>query len=243
MPHCPNCGEAFEAEQRFCRECGNDLPDISSSKNGMNGTPPGAASNGHQYGNTKVDGHLDCEPQGDWINRERLSKIIELLDEDETVHYMWRGGTIDVEGSGAGDSIFGNDRDRKSSFKGIFTGITSKRIVIAIPQYLGDDERHVPYFSATSVDLDTGLVARRVSIQTKGQTYHIQAQGPDKDELRQAMRFIREKIEEANTPTRVAAASEPDPTEQLKNLKELHDSGIVNDEEFEAKKQSLLEKI
>ena len=29
-----------------------------------------------------------------------------------------KGGTLDVEGSSSGDSIWGNDRDRKSSLKG-----------------------------------------------------------------------------------------------------------------------------
>lgn len=89
--------------------------------------------------------HLDCEPQGEWVDEKMLSKVVHLLDEGETVHYMWRGGTLDTEGSGAGESIYGNDRGRKSSLKGIFTAVTSKRVAIAIPQYLGDDERHIPY--------------------------------------------------------------------------------------------------
>ncbi|WP_299268300.1 PH domain-containing protein [Halorientalis sp.] len=187
--------------------------------------------------------HLGAEPRGEWVNGGRLAKVASLLDDGERVHYMWRGGTIDVEGSSAGDSIFGNDRDRKSSFKGIFTAVTDERIVIAIPQFLGDDERHIPYRSVTSVDLDTGLINRRVSLQTKGQTYHIQAQGPSKDELRDAMRFIREKVEAAHQPQTVQAESEPDPTEQLQNLKELHDDGVLTDEEFEEKKAVLLDKL
>lgn len=198
-----------------------------------------------QEGGTKAkkEAHLDCEPQGEWVNADRVEKVRDLLDEGEKVHYMWRGGTIDVEGSQAGESIFGNDRDRKSSFKGIFTAVTDKRIVIAVPQFLGDDERHIPYRSVTSVDLDTGLMARRVSLQTKGQTYHIQAQGPSKDELREAMKFVREKVEEAHQPQQAVVANEPDPTEQLRNLKELHDEGVLTDEEFEEKKSALLEKI
>jgi hypothetical protein len=223
MPHCPGCGAEFSVSQKFCRDCGNDLSDFTV--------------------NQSVKKHLDCEPQGGWVNQDRIEKIADLLDDDETVHYMWRGGTIDVEGSSAGESIFGNDRDRKSSIKGIFTGVTSKRIVIAIPQVLGDDERHIPYHSVTSVDLDTGLVNRRISIQTKGQTYHIQAQGPEKDELRAGMKFIREKVEETNQPQQVQSVNEPDPTEQLKNIKELHKDGVLSDEEFEQKKQSLLDKL
>lgn len=247
MPHCPSCGTEFGTGQKFCRECGNDLSEFKPSDNEDSATSfrerVEEIKEGGSTNNGGIDHHLDCVPQGDWVNNKRLKKVIDLLDEDEKVHYMWRGGTIDVEGSSAGDSIFGNDRDRKSSFKGIFTAVTNKRIVIAIPQFLGDDERHIPYYSATSVDLDTGLVNRRVSIQTKGQTYHIQSQGPSKDELREAMRFIREKIEEANKPQQVQTESEPDPTEQLQNIKELYEEGVLTDAEFEEKKQALLDKI
>lgn len=240
MPHCPSCGNEVSTKQNFCRDCGEDISDIGGSSASQS-TSTDAGSSGSNTNLTEIS--IASDRVGDWVNKERLEKVRDLLDGDEKVHYMWRGGTIDVEGSSAGDSIFGNDRDRKSSFKGIFTAVTSKRIVIAIPQFLGDDERHIPYHSATSVDLDTGLVNRRVSIQTKGQTYHIQAQGPSKDELREAMRFIREKIEEANRPQQVHTESEPDPTEQLQNLKELHDDGVLTDEEFEQKKQSILDKI
>lgn len=252
MVHCPNCGTEISQSQNFCRECGEDL----SKHRGIFDGDDSEDDSGRSFRNRVNDvrdtisgskqsqsKHLDCTPQGDWVTVKRLQKVDDLLDDDETVHYMWRGGTIDVEGSSAGDSIFGNDRDRKSSLKGIFTAVTNKRVVIAIPQFLGDDERHVPYHSITSVDLDTGLINKRVSLQTKGQTYHIQAQGPSKDELRDAMRFIREKIEETNRPQPVQTEDESDPTEQLRNLKELHDEGVLTDEEFESKKQALLDEI
>lgn len=142
------------------------------------------------------------------------------------------------ECSKKGESIFGNDRSRKSSFKGIFTAVTNTRIAIAIPQYLGDDERHIPYHSVTSVDLDTGLAFRRISVQTKGQTYHIQANGPSKDELREAVKFIRKMVKDTHQSQQAPRTSEFDPTEQLRNLKGLHDDEILTKKEFEQKKVS-----
>jgi hypothetical protein len=226
MFHCPSCGTEFSSNQNFCRNCGEDISAIG-----------GGASN------TGLANNIATDRVGEWVNEERLKEVHHLLDEDERVHYMWRGATIDVEGSGAGKSIFGNDRSRKSSWTGIHTGVTNKRIVIAISQFLGDDERHIPYRSATSVDLDTGVWAHRVSIHTKGQTYHISAPYHSKDELREAMQFIRQKIEEANQPQQSQAESAPDPTEQLKNLQELQHKGVITEDEFEAKKQALLNKI
>ena len=187
--------------------------------------------------------HMGADPQGAWVTPERIAKMGHTLDDDEVVHYMFKGGTIDVQGSTSGTSLFGNDRDRKSAIQGIYTAVTDQRIVIHIPQFTGNDERHVPYSSVVSCDLDTGLVAKRLSLQTKGPTYHIQVNEPDRDELREAVRFIRDTAEEASKTVVQGGESEPDPTEQLKNVKELHEQGVLTDAEFEEKKQNLLDKI
>jgi len=171
--------------------------------------------------------------------------VKDILDGGEEIHYLTRGSTVDVEGSSAGESLWGDDRSRKSGTKGyVRTVITDSRVAVKIPQLTGNDRRSVPYESITSVDLDTGLVNKRLSLQTPGQTYHIEAHDPGKDEVRRAVKFIRNKITESNEETVVVEdSSEPDPTEQLKNLKELHEQGVLTDEEFEEKKSDLLDKI
>ena len=187
---------------------------------------------------------IECEPQGEYVTAERVGKIEDVLDDGENVHYLTRGSTVDVEGSSAGSSLFGDDRSRKSGTKGhVRAAMTDDRVVVKIPQILGNDERSVPYESITSVDLDTGLMNKRISLQTPGQTYHIEAHKPGKDECREAVGFVREKIKESNQPETVVAESEPDPVEQLEKLKNLHDQGVVTDEEFEEKKQNLMDKI
>ncbi|ELZ67060.1 hypothetical protein C457_13524 [Haloferax prahovense DSM 18310] len=193
-----------------------------------------------------TDEALDVNPQGGYVTKERFKKIRDILDSDEKVHYITRGSTVDVEGSGAGNSLWGDDRSRKSGTKGwVRAAITDRRVAIKVPQILGSDERSIPYSNITSVDLDTGLVNKRLTLQTAGQTYHIEAHEPGKDEVRDAVRFIRQKISEANQPQVIqnTESSEPDPLDQLKKLKELHDEGILSDDEFEEKKATLLEKV
>lgn len=194
---------------------------------------------------SKIKNNHIPDERGNYVTAERVNKITDVLDTDEKVHYLTRGTTVDVEGSSAGHSLFGDDRSRKSGTRGyVRAGITDRRVVIKVPQWLGSDERSVPYDSVTSVDLDTGLTMKRLSLQTAGQTYHIEAHEPDKDECRQITRFIRNKISEANQQQVInQETSEADPTEQLKNLKELHERGVLTDEEFESKKQSLLDKL
>lgn len=185
------------------------------------------------------------KPCGNYVTPERLEKVVDILDDDEVVHFLTRGSTVDVEGSGAGGSLFGDDRSRKSGTRGYVRAIiTDRRVAVKVPQFLGNDERSVPYSNITSVDMDTGLVNKRLTLQTPGQTYHIEAHEPGKDELREITRFIRGKISQANQPATVQAdSSDPDPLEQLEKLKTLHEEGVVDDEEFSEKKSDLLDKI
>lgn len=188
------------------------------------------------------DNYLE-KAEGDYVTEERVLKIADILDNNEPVYYLSRGSTVDVEGSSAGQSLFGDDRSRKSGTKGwVRAAFTDKRVAVKIPQVLGDDERSVPYHSITSVDLDTGLTNKRISLQTAGQTYHIEAHEPGKDECRDITRFIRKKISEINTQETVVS-QEADPTEQLQNLKQLHEQGAISDEQFDEKQEALLDKI
>lgn len=217
MVFCRDCGNEVSENQLYCRSCGESLDYLPSN---------------------------DDVERGEYVTKKRVKKIESVLDEGEIVHYLTRGSTVDVEGSSAGSSLFGDDRSRKSGFRGwVRAAMTDKRVVVKVPQWLGTDERSVPYDSITSVDLDTGLINKRVTLQTPGQTYHIEAHEPGKGECREAVRFIRKKISEAKEPETVQTTAEPDPTEQLKNLKELHDAGALTDAEFEEKKESLLEQI
>jgi hypothetical protein len=192
------------------------------------------------------DDALNADPQGGYVTKDQFEKVKGILDPDEKVHFITRGSTVDVEGSSAGESLFGDDRSRKSGTRGwVRAVITDKRIAVKIPQMLGTDERSVPYGSLTCVDLDTGLVNKRLTLQTAGQTYHIEAHEPGKEEVRRAVRFIRQKVADANQPDVIQqpSDSEPDPLDQIEKLKGLHSSGAISDEEFEEKKQDLLDKL
>lgn len=189
-----------------------------------------------------VSDHVGADPEGQHVTQKRVRKVDSVLEDQESVHYMTAGSTVDAEGSGAGESLFGDDRSRKSGTTGyVRTAFTHDRVVIKIPQVTGNDQRIVPYNSITSVDVDTGLVKKRISLQTKSQTYHIEVDKPGKDECRDIASFVREKIRQ--TQEGATGGAEPDPTEQLGRIKELHEDGVLTDEEFENKKQALLDKI
>lgn len=188
---------------------------------------------------------LNADPQGAYVTAERVRKISDVLNPDEVVHYLTKGSTVDTEGAGSGSSLFGNDRSRKSGTRGwVRAAITDQRTVVKIPQVLGDDERSIGYDNITSVDVDTGLVNKRLTLHTAGPTYHVEVQEPNKQEVSDAAGFIRRQVSEANQPTVVQTeSSEPSASERLRELKDLHDDGLITDEEFEDKRAGLVDEL
>ncbi|WP_185715572.1 PH domain-containing protein [Halocatena pleomorpha] len=178
--------------------------------------------------------HMDAEPQGSWVTESRITKLGNVLEAGETVHYMFRGSSLDIEGDGPED---------ESSLTGVFTAITDKRIAVNVSQFLGDDERYIPYSSIISCNLDTGMTVRYVTIVTRGPTYRIDVSQPSDSELREALQFVQNKATAARDAANETSRSAQDPTEQLKNIKELHDEGVLTDEEFNEKKRQLLDRI
>ena len=58
----------------------------------------------------------------------------------------------------------------------------------------------------------------------------------------QFLEGVRQYIE-ARTRTPAQTTATPDPMDQLKKLSELHDAGVITDDEYEAKRQELLARI
>ena len=183
---------------------------------------------------------IACDPQGEYVTPARVEKVESVLDDGEKVHYLTRGSTIDVQEGGDNSSLSGDDRSRKSGTRGfVRAAFTDQRVVVKVPQFLGTDERSIPYQNIASVDLDTGLVMKRVTLQTTGATYHIEAKSPGKDEVRDATRFVRQKLGESNGEE----SAEGGALDKIEQLRDLHDDGVISDEEFEEKKQDLLDQV
>ena len=186
------------------------------------------------------DDGLGYEPRGEFVTATRVSKLGGVIEPDERVQYTTAGTTIDVEGAGSGRSLFGNDRSRKTGTRGyVRTAFTDDRVAIKIPQWTGSDERTIPHRNIVAIDLDTGLVKKRISIQTPGPTYHIEVDEPGKSECRELVRFVRDRVSEVQE----GGESSAGPTEQLQRLQELRNDGVVTEAEYEEKREELLSEI
>ena len=63
------------------------------------------------------------------------------------------------------------------------------------------------------------------------------------DNLEKFVSTVKSKMDEAQSGGKGQSAPGDDPVEQLRKLAELRDAGILNEEEFSAKKQELLDRM
>jgi hypothetical protein len=170
---------------------------------------------------------------GDVSDSKYYGKVKDYLDDDEIPQFILRGKTIEIKYGGGDDDKWG---------KSVYTVVTNKRVLVVIAQRLsGNDTRSIEYRSIDGVNFEKGLINKELHIRAGGATYEMHVL--DQSETKEAMGYIREQVRAAQQPSQTTVESEPDPTEQLKNLKELHDEGVLSEEEFESKKKKLIDEI
>ncbi len=132
--------------------------------------------------------------------------------------------------------------------------ITNKKLILRNPMLLGLRENvlSIPYEEIMAVNLEKGLFSCEVIISAPGLTSDLEkftkASGKrapaiaaiPKDTAVEMVRLIEERITLAKSGLQSDANS---PYEQLKKLKELRDQGIINEMEYEEKRNALLSRI
>lgn len=169
------------------------------------------------------------------IEKKDVNAIKHHLDSNEQPHHVVKGVSISIEG--------GHSQDRKGSLTGtVRTAITDRRVLTVIPQkIMGEDTKSVPYEDIGGVDLNKGLVNKYLKFQSYGRTYKIHTN--DIETGKKSRDYIRQRKREINEENQPSDKSRIDPTEQLKNLKELYKEDMLTEDEFEEKKSDLLDKI
>lgn len=184
----------------------------------------------------KVDelSNIDMTDLRDIKNDSIPSNLIELDDNirpDETFHYAYG-----INSAKRGEDHMG----------GLTTGgcllATDRRLTAYINETIGSSNLSIGYDKIDTVEIEHGAVNNKLSVQSTSKTYTFPGfNNIDKSEIHDFADFIRDQASEPKSDD--ASESNVDPTEQLKNIKELHDQGVLTDEEFEEKKQSLLDKL
>lgn len=149
---------------------------------------------------------------------------------DETFHYAHGINAVYDDG----DQVGG---------KGGCILATDSRLISYVTGTFGSANFSMDYDKIHTVEIKHGKVSwDRISVQSDSKTYGFAGfEDVDKSEIHEFADFIRDKSSEPEID--VTSESNIEPTEQLKNIKELHENDVITDEEFENKKQSLLDRI
>ena len=175
---------------------------------------------------------LDCEPQGPSVTKSAVAKIDEYLSPGEKVHYLSTGSRLSING------------EDKQTIK-LRLGLTDRQILLKRKHNLiGTEQQTFYYEDISSVNLRKGMVFKKIAIETQSGTYGIGVtDSHDSDELQAMVEFIREKSRSSRETRGRSAAGETDPLDRIDQLKQLNEKGAISDEEFEEKKNNLLDQI
>lgn len=169
-------------------------------------------------------------------DEEYFHQIVSYLEDDEQPHFLFpltKGITAQsalmVESGAEREELLGK-------LDGGTCSITNKYVRIVSEK----GEWTIPYNSVVSVDF---VGHPELHIQTSGRTYYIRIAGTlfnEEENLSEAATYIRERQRESASG---ASDTDEDPLERLEKLGELRDEGLISDEEFQNKKQELLDDV
>jgi hypothetical protein len=142
-------------------------------------------------------------------------------------------------GEGYIGKVMGQGKDKQHNGVLIVTG---QRVAFYRKGFLGEVIETIPLKSITSIERKSTLGHRVIRIHTSHDDLEFKMFSKDAElaliEAIEAGRGVK-----TETPIAEPAMTHQDPYEQLKKLSELKESGIISEEEFQAKKSKLMELI
>lgn len=188
----------------------------------------------------------------EWIERNARLKIQEW-DNRTVSSGSSLEGTIDTKGKSKGIQVGPFIRSKSKSESQI--QIEDNSISIDQGGYTERIDCCIIYEDRIFVDTDPVIEIpyedvervmkreRGFAIQFGELTYSIEKIKRGKDELENTVEYITEKIQDSKSVDQDDSTNSLDPTEQIRELKELEEDGIITEEKFESKKQELLDQI
>jgi hypothetical protein len=181
-----------------------------------------------------------ADSAGSTVTADRISTIAEMLNEGEEVVHMLRVPGVS----------HGPETDEKSiSTKHTKTGtaaFTDERVVIKIPHQLADDQFVIRYHNIENVAYNLeGMIfpGRGFEITTAGEKYRLSIHYKiDDDEVREIVDWLDNRATEAKIDSDNSEPPES-PRERLKKLESIWNEGLISKEEYEEKREQILEEL
>jgi len=235
MTRCPSCGAAVGDDFSFCEQCGSEIPSQDQDS-----TCPSCDAT------VRADDQF-CESCGTELSQNGGGPNSTSSSSNggrSASSHAPDDALLVAEGSN-GQVILFETKIR----------ISRDDIGLHKINHLGSGDKEIRLENITSVQLKKPSTLTKGYIQFGQSGYSESDDGTldaasdensvlfAKDSLAQFVE-LRSEIERLrNQDQSSSSGGGTDPTEQLKNITELHEQGILTDEEFEEKKQSLLDEI
>lgn len=165
------------------------------------------------------------DPRVQQSTRNLVQPLADLLVQDEEVEVL---ATVVLHGEKAFGGVLAMT-DRRLVFVAL-TGLLGRNIQSFDIPYSGIAGLNVGKAGVWMVEVSSGAGVFQFSPGTR-------------DGAMQLANLIRQCIDEYSRPEPAPVTAAVDPMDQLRKLAELHDAGVVTDEEFAVKKAKLLDQV
>jgi hypothetical protein len=117
--------------------------------------------------------------------------------------------------------------------------VTDRRVIFFTKKLGGYEMSDHVWAMLTAIDYKKGVMFGNINLNASGDHYHISS--IPKDDIERVAQLIRSQMGQVRAHATHAAPAAPDLADQIRKLGDLRDSGLLSDDEFQAKKRQLLE--
>lgn len=123
--------------------------------------------------------------------------------------------------------------------------ITDKRIMFGQKKLIGENFKSVVFDRINDISSSTGMLMGVVTIDTLGETFNVGVDKKTADNIsKEAHRIIFDmrsnKLDSSGMTTEEKTSLNLDPVAEIRRYKQLLDDGIISEDEFDKKKNELL---
>lgn len=195
---------------------------------------------------------------GESVTVDRLTEpVVDALGADEQPQHILEGDSVDYRPEG--------DDETERLFSRVDTVVsfvtTSERILVVVPRAVTDEVYTIEYDEVSECSVETGqFPAVQLDTETRSFSMNLSAkESPEPVATHIRRQQTTDEIDlSPPEPTETAGGDPPadttkadlddgdsatDPLDRIERLAELHDQGVLTDEEFESKKQQLLDEL
>lgn len=191
---------------------------------------------------------LATTAEGDSVTAEALDQrigdepLLCFLETDEQPEYLLRGRLLDVIDRTAPDSA-SDRRKRKVASHGsdLITIVTDRRVLIVLPRRDDVETLTVQFSKVTDVDMESAPGGNcRLRVFNDEKTYLIDSSRSDSDEVEATQAFGTDRARQVES---ASEGNSNDVMDTLERLADLHERGALSDEEYQRKKNELLDRL